>query len=162
MECLCPPPTPHSPLKPYTLFIFQSSRSCSPTPLNFSLSSPFLQPALAQCHLSLSPPPHPHPSDPFERVSHENDIFDWPHQYVSLSIWRHSADFLEGLSSHSPLFFFLFFYSDSAPPLPSNTTRFCIPVLNEKKKRQRGRQTDRWRDWEGGFRKERHGQWTLV
>lgn len=143
MECLCPPPTPHSPLKPYTLFIFQSSRSCSPTPLNFSLSSPFLQPALAQCHLSLSPPPHPHPSDPFERVSHENDIFDWPHQYVSLSIWRHSADFLEGLSSHSPLFFFLFFYSDSAPPpLQHHTLLHSCPKWEKKKGRGEDRQID--------------------
>lgn len=161
MECLCPPPPPPTRLWNPTPCLFSRALvpalrlpSISPSlPLFYSLPSPSVT--------SPFPPPHPHPSDPFERVSHENDIFDWPHQYVSLSIWRHSADFLEGLSSHSPLFFF-FFFTLTAPPLPSNTTRFCIPVLNEKKKRQRGRQTDRWRDWEGGFRKERHGQWTLV
>lgn len=97
------------PLKPYTLFIFQRSHFCSP----FSLA---LSDCLTLPSISPSPPlyslPSPSvtsplscPCEPFERVSHENDIFDWPHQYVSLSIWRHSPDFVEGLSSHSPVFF---------------------------------------------------------
>lgn len=68
-----------SPLKPYTLFIFQRSRFCSAfSPSTVTPPSPF----------SLPP-------DPFERASHENDIFDWPHQYVTLSIWRHSPHFME-------------------------------------------------------------------
>lgn len=141
MECLCPPPTPHSPLKPYTLFIFQSSRSCSPTPLNFSLSSPFLQPALAQCHLSLSPPPTPTPvirSRGFHmKMTYLTGHISMCHSASDATLqifWRGSAPIL--------LFFFFFFFTLTAPPLPSNTTRFCIPVLNEKKKKAEGK-TDR-------------------
>lgn len=157
MECLCPPPTPHSPLKPYTLFIFQSSRSCSPTPLNFSLSSPFLQPALAQCHLS--PPPTPQWS------VREGFTWKW-HIWLATSVCvtQHLTPlcrFSGGAQLPFSSFFFLFFYSDSAPPpLQHHTLLHSCPKW--EKKRQRGRQTDRWRDWEGGFRKERHGQWTLV
>lgn len=142
MECLCPPPPPTRLWNPtpclFSRALVPALRlpSISPSlPLFYSLPSPSVT--------SPFPPPHPHPSDPFERVSHENDIFDWPHQYVSLSIWRHSADFLEGLSSHSPLFFFLFFYSDSAPPpLQHHTLLHSCPKWEKKKGRGEDRQID--------------------
>lgn len=83
-------PVSPSPLKPYTLFIFQRSHFCSLS-LTLSLRLPFtpssspslpLYGPLSPCVASpLAPSPFTR-----ERVSHENDIFDWPHQYVSLSI----------------------------------------------------------------------------
>lgn len=77
---------PHpQPLKPNTLFIFRRSHFCSdplfPSPPN--PPPPFYGPCLA------SPPTPLAPSTPVIHLrgfSHENDIFDQPHQYVSLSI----------------------------------------------------------------------------
>lgn len=93
MECLCPPclwnPTP---------CLLSLYPTLSHPSISLSRSSP-----VNLCRLTPSPSFSP---DPFERVSHENCIFDWPHQYVSLSIWCFSLDFLEGLSFHSFCFVF--------------------------------------------------------
>lgn len=160
MECLCPPPPPTRLWNPtpclFSRALVPALRlpSISPSlPLFYSLPSPSVT--------SPFPPPTPTPvirSRGFHmKMTYLTGHISMCHSASDATLqifWRGSAPIL--------LFFFSFFFTLTAPPLPSNTTRFCIPVLNEKKKRQRGRQTDRWRDWEGGFRKERHGQWTLV
>lgn len=79
--------------------------------------------------------PSPFTRDPFERVSHENDIFDWPHQYVT----QHLSP-LSGFSRGAQLPF----SSLTAPTL------FCIPVLNEEKKlreRHIGKENKREVQW---------------
>lgn len=91
-------PVSPSSLKPYTLFIFQRSHFCSSRSL-----SPLFSPVCSLPRPCVASPliPSPFTHVPFERVSHENDRFDWPHQYVSLSVRLHSPGFLEGFSSHS-------------------------------------------------------------
>lgn len=161
MECLCPPP--HPPLA------FETLHPVYFPELSFLLSdSPqFLPlfPFFTACPRPVSPLPFPPPPPPQWSVR-EGFTWKW-HIWLATSVCvtQHLTPlcrFSGGAQLPFSSFFFLFFLLWQRPPLPSNTTRFCIPVLNEKKKRQRGRQTDRWRDWEGGFRKERHGQWTLV
>lgn len=77
------PPHPQ-PLKPNTLFIFQRSHFCSdPLSPRHPLLPPFTGPVWPH------PPTPLAPSTPVIQLrgfSHENDIFDQPHQYVSLSI----------------------------------------------------------------------------